>query len=281
MDALTTFTDRRELERAVALLRRLGIEYALISPEPAYDRVGCSALALSGDARARFLDCGGVDIVSAGWVDARPPALSVPDDASPDFAEDVFGRAAIVVLATCVADRDRLRLTAHLSGDVAEVLPYLNAELPQGSYVEALPVFTFMDGHRMLSLFRDRVGIAKADDIVDAWASLERLRCLVNDVWARRASITPCFELRRRPPALEVYKRLPGTNCKDCGEPTCMAFAWAVWRGDAEPRDCLPVFSGDRGELKDALLAICAGLGLGGGRRMTAVAAITSPSPAF
>ena len=42
-----------------------------------------------------------------------------------------------------------------------------------------------------------------------------------------------------------------------------MAFAWAVWRGDAEPRDCLPVFGGERADLKDALLAICAGLGLG------------------
>jgi len=42
-----------------------------------------------------------------------------------------------------------------------------------------------------------------------------------------------------------------------------MAFAWAVWRGDAAPRLCLPVFEGDRGDLKDALLSICSGLGLG------------------
>ena len=92
----------------------------------------------------------------------------------------------------------------------------------------------------------DRAGIAKADDIVDAWASLERLRCLANDVWARRDAITPSFELRRRPPALEVHKRLPGANCKACGEPTCTAFAWAVWRGAAEPQMCLPRFEGGR-----------------------------------
>ena len=114
----------------------------------------------------------------------------------------------------------------------------------------------------MVSLFRDRIGIAKANDIVDAWASLERVRCLANDVWARRAEITPSSETRRRPPALEIYKRLPGTNCGECGEATCTAFAWAVWRGDAEPRLCLPVFTGERPDLKDALLSICAGLGL-------------------
>ena len=264
MHALTTFTDRREFERAAAVLGRLGVEYSVISPEPAYDRVGSPAIALTGEAMSAFLDGGGLDIVSAGWVDFRPPAHPVPDEESPAFAEDKVGRVAIVVLAPCVADRERLRLTAHISGDVADALPYLNAELPKASFVSRVPVLTFMDGHRMVSLFRDRVGIAKADDIVDAWASLERLRCLVNDVWSRRDFITPSSELRRRPPALEIYKRLPGTNCRACGEASCMAFAWAVWRGDAEPRLCQPVFSGDRGDLKDALLSICSGLGLEG-----------------
>jgi len=263
VDTLTTFTDRREFERAAAVLDALGLAHTLISPEPGYARVGCPGIALAAEARAAFLESAGADIVSAGWVDFRPPAQAVPSETPQEFAEDVVGRVAVVVLAPCVADLDRLRLTAHLSGDVADVLPYLNTEMPQGSYVAKLPVFTFMDGHRMVSLFRDRVGIAKADDIVDAWASLERLRCLANDVWARRDEITPSFELRRRPRALEVYKRLPGTNCKACGEPTCTAFAWAVWRGDAEPQMCLPVFEGGRGDLKDALLSVCSGLGLG------------------
>jgi len=262
VDTLTTFTDRRAFERAAAVLDALGLAHTLISPEPAYARVGCPAIALAAEARAAFLEGAGADIVSAGWVDFRPPAQAVPSETPQEFAEDVVGHVAVVVLAPCVADLDRLRLTAHLSGDVADVLPYLNTEMPQGSYVAKLPVFTFMDGHRMVSLFRDRVGIAKADDIVDAWASLERLRCLVNDVWSRREAIMPSFELRRRPPALEIYKRLPGTNCKACGQPTCTAFAWAVWRGDAEPQLCLPVFEGHRGDLQDALRAVCSGLGL-------------------
>lgn len=262
MDALTTFSDHGEFERAVRLLTRLGIAYSVISPEPAFAAVASPALRLDEEARAAFLESGGTDIVSAGWVDFRPSALSVPDQRSPAFGEDIVGRVAIVVLAPCIADRDRLRLIAHFSGDAAEALPYLNAQLNHASYVATMPVLTFMDGHRMVSLFRDRIGIAKADDIVDAWATLERVRCLANDVWSRRADIEPSDELRRRPPALEIYKRLPGTNCGRCGDATCTAFAWAVWRGDAEPQLCLPVFEGDRGDLEDALLAICAGLGL-------------------
>jgi hypothetical protein len=162
LDALTTFTDRREFERAAALLNRLSIEHTSIVPEPAYEHVGCPAIALTAEGKAQFLEAGGSDCLSAGWVDYRAPAQGVPDEAPREFAEDIVGRVAIVVLAPCVADFKRLRLTAHLSGDVAEALPYLNAEMPQGSYTAKLPVFTSMDGHRMVSLFRDRIAVAKA-----------------------------------------------------------------------------------------------------------------------
>lgn len=262
MDTLITFADRREFERAAALLDNVAIEHTVISPDPAYALVACPAIALAEEAKAAFLGGPGADVMSAGWVDYRRPERPVPDEPPREFADDLPGRVAFVMLAPCVADADRLRLIAHLGGDVAEALPFLNADLPHASYVAALPVLTFMDGHRMVSVFRDRIAVAKADDIVDAWATLGNVRGLVNDAWERRPQITPSFELRQRPSALEIYKRLPGTNCKQCGQPTCMTFAWAAWRGDVELRRCLPVFDGERGDLKEALVTICSGLGI-------------------
>lgn len=262
MHVLTTFAAASEFERAESLLDGLGIPYEVVSPQPAYGRVGCSALVLAEQDRPTFLAGGGGDVLCAGWVDYRAPVRCVPGDAPRDFAEDLVGRVAIVLLAPCVADLTRLRLRAHISGDVAEAMPYLNAVMPQASYVANVPVLTFMDGHRMISLYRDRIAIAKVDDIVDAWASLERLRCLVNDAWARRTEIAPSSELRRRPSALEIYKRLPAANCGECGLPSCTAFAWAVWRGDADVHACRPVFAGERGNLREALVSVCVGLGL-------------------
>jgi ArsR family metal-binding transcriptional regulator len=261
VDVLTTFCDEGDAERAVAALDGLGIAYRLVSPRPRYRHVGRTALVLSERDKTRFLESAGGDVANAGWVDFRPPRQAVPHEEPPEFAADVFGRMAIVLLAPCIADRARLRLVARFSGDVAEALPYLNAEFRKGSYLPKLPAFTYMDGHRMVSLLRDHAAVAKADDIVDAWATLERVRCLVDDVWTRRAEIAPSFESRRRPPALEIFRRLPASNCKQCGEASCLAFAWAVWRGDADPHLCRPVFAGDRGDLKDALLAVCSGLG--------------------
>ncbi len=37
---------------------------------------------------------------------------------------------------------------------------------------------------------------------------------------------------------IEIFKKLPKTNCKDCGYPTCMAFAVALTQGKAELSAC-------------------------------------------
>ena len=134
--------------------------------------------------------------------------------------------------------------------------------MKQGSYNRHGPTFTFMDAYRMVSLYPRRITVAKADELVDAWRTLEAIRQRLNQTWARRASIAPSYEMREKPPALEIFKRLPRTNCGACGEATCLAFAVKVWQGGASPSACRPVFAGEHGRLKDALLEICKGLGV-------------------
>ncbi len=72
----------------------------------------------------------------------------------------------------------------------------------------------------------------------------------------------PLFELRAKPPALEIYKRLPRTNCKACGEETCRAFAGRLWQGTAHPAQCTPIFTVQYAALRPALLEICQGLAI-------------------
>ena len=38
--------------------------------------------------------------------------------------------------------------------------------------------------------------------------------------------------------AMEIFKILPRTNCRDCRVPTCLAFAAAVFKGDKRLGDC-------------------------------------------
>jgi ArsR family metal-binding transcriptional regulator len=260
---LTTFPTRGEFEKAVKALDTNGDPYERVDPSPALSRVAVPALLMSREVRGH-LHTVAQTVVFSGWVDYRPAGAVLPDGSAPEEESICFRRAAIMVLAPCVADETKIRLIAHLEGDLGPVLPYLNAIMPNASYTATADLLTFMDGYRMITLYRHRITIAKADEIVDGWLTLERIRRLVEDTWAGRNQIEPSYEIRKRPPAIEIFKRLPRTNCGRCGQPTCLAFALRLWTGEGSARLCLPVFehNGSASHLKDALSEICAGMGL-------------------
>ena len=260
MEFVTTFPQRDELEKARRRLDGQGIAYRTIDAAPGYSRVGAGALATTTE--GRFAIAAETGITNSGWVDYRAASQTVPSTQPEPFSDDVFGWAAVMVLAPCVADMTRIRLIAHLSGDLAKVLPYINAEMPNAFYNPYAPALTFMDGCRMIVLYPNRIAVAKAEELVDAWRTLESVRRLANQTWAKRDQITPSDVMRTKPPALEIFKRLPGSNCRACGEKTCMAFAVRLWRGEISPSLCLPVFEGEHKRLKPALMEICAGLGV-------------------
>jgi len=261
MAVITTFPSREEWRKAQALLGARSLTCEVVSPDPGYAKVGAPALVMDTEARAAMTDGRDDPVLCAGFVDYRPAGIPVPAEPPRGFEEDVFAGAAVVVLAPCVADLTKIRLIAHTSGDLAKVFPYMNTEMREASYNAKGPTFTFMDQYRMISMYPQRIAVAKADDIVDGWRTLEMIRCRVNDTWARRAQIEPCDEMREKPPALEIFKRLPKTNCRACGERTCLAFAVRVWMGELPASKCTPVFQGESGHLKDALVEICMGLG--------------------
>ncbi len=262
MKQIMTFPRKCEFEKARSCLDRLGLPYETVSPAPGYAQVGVESLVMSQEARGAMFHEIGTEVVSAGWVDYRPPSVAVPGSTAAVFEEDIFGACWIVVMAPCVADWSKIRLIAHISGNLAGVFPYLNAEMPGATYCREAETLTYMDGYRLVSLYAQRLTVAKADDLVDAWRALESIRCVVNDTWRRRGGISPCWEMRQKPPALEVYKRLPGTNCQACGEKTCMAFALRLWGGAVRPALCVPVFSGEYKHLRAALVEICSALGV-------------------
>jgi len=268
---IAAFAKGSEFEKAMTAVEGLSLPYGAVSPEPGFRRVGAPSLVLDeGAYRTLHARCADA-FTCSGWLDYRPATIRVPETEPPAFPEDVFGEAAVMVLAPCVADATKIRIIAHISGNMEHAFPYLNAVMKEACYNVHGPTFTFMMGYRMISMYPRRIAVAKADEIVDAWRALEVIRCRVNEVWARRAEIEPSYEMRQKPPALEIFKRLPRTNCRQCGERTCLAFAVKLWTGDGDPSDCKPVFAGEYARLKPALMEICRGLGISEGKTGTGV----------
>ncbi len=138
----------------------------------------------------------------------------------------------------CLADPTKIRVIAELSEDVQPVLPYLAALLPQAGYNHAAGILTLVLEGRLLTVYPRVVTLAKALDEDDAAGVLEWLRMRINEAAARQAELTPCLGRRRSPRILDVYKLLPGSNCRRCGEATCMALAGRLIFGEARLADC-------------------------------------------
>lgn len=264
MRLVTVFANRTQFAASVGWLESAGLPFTVVSPDPGYARVGVPGVVLEEAVRLRLAAGPTPPWACAGWVEYRPPCREVPLAPPPAFTSDVLEQVAVMTLQPCLADATKLRAIAHVVGHLAEVFPYLNATMPGASYNPNGPVLTFREGYRLVSLYPWRIAVAKFDDLVDLWRVLEGIRVRANTCWQNRAALTPCFTMRERPPALKIYLHLPRTNCRACGEQTCFAFAFKVWRGAAAVSECAPVFSGEYGHLAVALEELCAGLSVGG-----------------
>lgn len=202
------------------------------------------------------------EITCVGWVGYRPARVSVPREPPPRFESDIFGQAVVMFVGPCMADEAKIRLTVHIGGDLTEVLPYLNAAMPQACFNPNSPSITFMEERRLITLYPRSVMIGKAEELVDEWRAIEHVRTLVNCVWAKRASISPSYKARSKPPVLELYKLLPQINCKACGDATCMAFAARLWNGTAAPSKCPPLYSREYSGLRGPLVELCGSYGV-------------------
>ena len=67
---------------------------------------------------------------------------------------------------------------------------------------------------------------------------LEWLKREINETWDKRSEITPSYESAPKPQIIEILKRLPRSNCRECGQPTCMVFATQVAEGVKGAEDC-------------------------------------------
>jgi ArsR family metal-binding transcriptional regulator len=95
-----------------------------------------------------------------------------------------------------------------------------------------------------ITFYRDQVIIAQVKDVAEGLELLSAVRDLINQCWERRASVKPATESRQAPRPLDVWALLPRTNCKRCGEPTCLTFAAGLLLHRRELDEC-PVLAHD------------------------------------
>ncbi len=149
----------------------------------------------------------------------------------------------------CNPSFQSLHCIAHLDEDIREVLPYLNAVLGGNEYYQDPPAVTFRPQGKLITVHPDQIAINALKDEDEADKILEWLKREINEAWEKREEIEPSFESLPRPQVLPVLKLLPKTNCRLCGEPTCLVFAVSVTEGIKGVEDCPPLSAENRQKL--------------------------------
>lgn len=141
----------------------------------------------------------------------------------------------------CDPGAERYSAKALLAVDISEVLPYLNATLPGAVYHPGAQALTWKQGGHAIAFHPQEIAISNLADRDAAVTELDGLVGLVNRTWARRAEIEPSYKTLQRPTPMAVYKLLPRTNCRQCGEQTCYNYALKLLLGQKTPADCPPL----------------------------------------
>jgi len=141
----------------------------------------------------------------------------------------------------CNPGFESVHCIAHLEQDISAVLPYLNAVLGGFEYLKDPPAVIFRSQGKLITVHGDKIAINALRDEDEADKILEWLQREINEAWENREDIEPSYEGAPKPKLIEILKLLPKTNCKECGEPTCMVFAARMAEGAKGPKDCPPL----------------------------------------
>ena len=141
----------------------------------------------------------------------------------------------------CNPGFESVHCIAHLDQDISAVLPYLNAVLGGFEFVKDPPTVMFRSQGKFITLHGRKIAINALKDEAEADKILKWLKREINEVWKNRDNIEPSYEGAPKPSVIEILKLLPRTNCRECGESTCMVFAARLADRVKGPENCPPL----------------------------------------
>jgi ArsR family metal-binding transcriptional regulator len=145
---------------------------------------------------------------------------------------------ALIRTLPCLAEPGKIIVVGQPSCTLDPVLPYL-ATLPNViGFNPDTGTLTFRRPAGFLTLYPDKVYITQIKDTEEGLTLLEALKDAVNATWQHRDRLVAVTQHRSTPRPLDVWMQLPQTNCKRCGEATCMAFAFALLQQQRTLQEC-------------------------------------------
>ena len=92
-----------------------------------------------------------------------------------------------------------------------------------------------------MTIYPEKVYITQVKDTEEGLELLKALVDAINVTWEQRVELVAVTAARHAPRPLDVWSLLPQTNCGQCGEATCMAFACNLLLQKKKLAECVPL----------------------------------------
>lgn len=153
-----------------------------------------------------------------------------------------------LVEAECAPGSARYGAQVVIPADISEVFPYINAVMENAWYDHEGRVLILREPEQAYALRPHEIRVARVRDHFQAQEITTELVEKLNRIWQERDGITPRYTERKLPTVIDIFKLLPGNNCKECGYPTCLAFANDLRSGTIQIDLCPPMLKPENAE---------------------------------
>ena len=148
--------------------------------------------------------------------------------------------AEVRQLLPCIADSSKFRVIANMVPTLGGTLKVLEPLFSRGRYSEKINALIIQKGEIITTIYGSgKVTMTMIKNEGEAKELLENLKSTINEAIAKGVAPAPREKIRVEP--MEIYKYLPKTDCKDCGEQSCYTFAIKLMAGEVTLDKCTPL----------------------------------------
>lgn len=151
--------------------------------------------------------------------------------------------ATLKQVKPCIAAEGKIRVLMELDSEIGDIIPLIANMYPPGvvNYVRKKNILTLTIYDRIISLYPSgKISMNKTHDVEEAFEIAGELMDRINRAHDSGGDGSDSRDMSRIGP-MDVHRCLPGSNCGDCGESTCMAFAMKLLNGEQKLDSCLPL----------------------------------------
>jgi len=156
-------------------------------------------------------------------------------------------KVVIKNIKPCIIAEGQISVLLQLDNELHHVLPHLAVKFPPGivNYLEKKNILTLSIYERLITVYPSgKVSMNKTNTKEESIEIIREISTLINKTHqevqeGKTASSMALKEKLSKIGPLTIYKCLPQTDCAECGQTTCMAFAMKVLSGESKLYECM------------------------------------------